>query len=221
MTITLVLLAVVMAIVVWWLLRQSLNTRPWAEQGLIGHYHDGGAIPAPAVKVGLWVFLAVATSLFALFLSAYAIRMDLGDWTPLPDPPLLWLNTGVLVLGSIFFQRAKNSARREQLEGVRVGLILAGLFTFLFLIGQLWAWQQLNDEGYFLTSNPANAFFYVLTAVHGLHLLGGLWVWARATLRVYNGFEAEHVRLSVELCTLYWHFLLLVWLVLFGLLIST
>ena len=69
--------------------------------------------------------------------------------------------------------------------------------------------------------NPANAFFYVLTAVHGLHMLGGLLVWGRSAIRVWRGAGAESVRLSVELCTVYWHFLLLVWAVLFGILLST
>jgi len=72
--------------------------------------------------------------------------------------------------------------------------------------------------GYALTDNPANAFFYLLTGLHGLHLVGGLWVWSRTTLRVWRGFE---VTLSVELCTTYWHALLLIWVVLYGLLLTT
>jgi cytochrome c oxidase subunit 3 len=72
-----------------------------------------------------------------------------------------------------------------------------------------------------MSSNPANAFFYLLTAVHGLHILGGLYVWARSTAKVWTGASADTVRLSIELCTVYWHYLLLVWLVLFGLLLST
>jgi len=95
------------------------------------------------------------------------------------------------------------------------------VLAFCFLAGQLWVWQQLSASGYFLSANPANAFFYLLTAVHGVHLLGGLWVWARATARVWRGMEVGAVRLSVELCTVYWHYLLLVWLALFALLLST
>jgi cytochrome c oxidase subunit 3 len=72
-----------------------------------------------------------------------------------------------------------------------------------------------------MTSNPASAFFYVLTAVHGLHLLGGLWVWARSVVRVFTGADADSVRLGIELCAVYWHYLLLVWAVLFGLLLTT
>jgi cytochrome c oxidase subunit III len=84
------------------------------------------------------------------------------------------------------------------------------------------AWRQLNQTGYFVTGNPATAFFYLLTAVHGLHLLGGLVVWGRTVARMTRaGVELIDIRLSVELCTLYWHYLLLVWLVLFAVLLST
>ncbi len=221
MTITLVFMAAIMGVVVWWLLRQTLNVKPWVERSPLTNDHGAEGLSLPPVKAGLGVFLAVATSLFALFMSAYLMRMRLADWSPLADPGVLWFNTAMLILGSIFFQRARNAAQREQIDGVRVGLLAGGVFTFVFLAGQLWAWQQLNAAGYFLATNPANTFFYLLTALHGLHLLGGLWVWAKTTLKVQRGAAVDDVRLSVELCTVYWHFLLVVWLVLFGLLLFT
>ena len=97
----------------------------------------------------------------------------------------------------------------------------AGATVFAFLIGQLLAWQQLNAGGYYLASNPASTFFYLLTAVHGLHLLGGLVALGRAAIRVRRGVDPNRLRLSLELCAMYWHFLLLVWLVLFALLFIT
>jgi cytochrome c oxidase subunit 3 len=166
-------------------------------------------------------FIAVATSLFGLFLSAYMMRMKLGDWTALSEPKLLWLNSGFLVLASVAFQLTRGAAKRHQLLTVKTGLIAGGICTILFLLGQLVAWQQLNAAGLYMTSNPANSFFYVLTAIHGLHLLGGMWVWGRTTTRVLTGADAESVRLSVELCTVYWHYLLLVWVGLFALLLAT
>ncbi len=80
------------------------------------------------------------------------------------------------------------------------------------------AWGELRDAGYFAQSNPATAFFYLLTAVHGLHLLGGLAVWGRTMSRLLHGAGLPDLRLSVELCTVYWHYLLLVWLALFAVL---
>jgi len=210
-----------MAVVVGWLLLQTLNVKPWVSQRSVATVDGDGALQLPTVKVGLWVFLAVATSLFALLISAYHMRMMETDWIRLPLPKVLWLNTAVLVLSSVAMHWTQAAARRGQIDGVRTGLIAAGVFAFSFLAGQLWAWQQMDASGYFLTANPAYSFFYLLTAVHGLHLLGGLWVWGRTTVKVLRGVEVAKVRLSVELCTLYWHYLLLVWLVLFAVLLQT
>jgi cytochrome c oxidase subunit 3 len=220
-TTVLLVMVAIMATVVWWLFRQTINVSPWVEQRAIDDVPGDGAFSLPPVKVGLGVFLAVATSLFALLISAYYMRMAGADWTTLAVPNGLWLNTGALVLSSVAMQWTRNAAKRGAIEGVRIGLIAAGVFTVCFLAGQLWVWQQLNASGYFVASNPANAFFYLLTALHGVHLLGGLWVWAKATTKVWRGTEVAAVRLSVELCSVYWHYLLLVWLVLFALLLST
>ena len=219
MTIALLFLSVIMAVVVWWLIRQTLDVKPWVEQSQLSPAHEGHGLSLPPLKVGLGVFLTVATSLFALSISAYMMRKEGADWRPLAVPTVLWFNTAMLLLGSVFFQRARNAAKSELIDGVRFGLLAGGAFTLVFLAGQLLAWQQLNDAGYYLTTNPANAFFYLLTALHGLHLLGGLWVWAKTAARMQRGATVDELRLSVELCTIYWHFLLVVWLVLLGVLL--
>ena len=221
MTATLIVLALIMGAVVFWLIFQTINVQPWAEEGPIGQHHAGGPYSIPAAKIGLVVFLCVAASLFSLFVSAYFQRMDLNDWRPLAEPDILWFNTALLILGSLFFQRARNAVVNDRIKGVRTNLLVAGLLTFAFIAGQLWAWQGLQEQGYFLSSNPANAFFYVLTAIHALHMLGGLWVWSTTVFKLQNQVEVYKVRMSVELCTIYWHFLLLVWLGLFALLLST
>jgi cytochrome c oxidase subunit III len=219
-TVTLLFLALLMGAVIWWLFKQSINVQPWVAQAAAQDVH-GGALARPPAKTALWVFLAVATSLFALFISAYSMRMHLGDWSPLQEPQLMWWNTGVLAVTSVAMQWAAAATRRGDTDGVRTGLIAAGVLTFAFLAGQLVVWQQLKDAGYYLTTNPANGFFYLLTAVHGLHVVGGLVAWGRTAARVWNGIEVAKLRLSVELCAIYWHFLLVVWLVLFALLLST
>jgi cytochrome c oxidase subunit 3 len=173
---------------------------------------------SPAAKIGLGVFLAVAGCLFTLFISAYSMRMNMADWRALPVPKLLWFNTGVLVLSSVALQWALLAARRNDTDGVILGLLAGGAAAITFLVGQLLAWQQLIVAGYFVASNPANSFFYLLTAVHGLHLMGGLAALGRTTAKVWRSTEMAEVQLSVELCAIYWHFLLLVWLVLLGLL---
>jgi len=220
-TVTLIFLALIMATVIGWLLRQSLNTQPWDANDPLENQPGRGVIDAAPAKIGLLTFIAVVISLFALFLSAYMMRMQLGDWRPLAEPRLLWLNSALLVLASVAFQMTWGAAKRDQTPTVKVGLVVGGACTILFLLGQLVAWQQLRADGFFMTTNPAYAFFYLLTALHGLHLLGGMWVWGRTSLRLFSGADTESVRLSVELCTVYWHFLLLVWIGLFALLLST
>ena len=179
MTFTLVLLAIIMATVIGWLLRQTLNTAPW-ESRAADDAVSGTAFDNRTRTFALAAFLAVVTSLFALFISAYLMRRHMHDWSALPEPDILWINTALLVLASLVYHRSRAAAIRGDLGRLKLGLGFAGLLTFMFLAGQLMAWQQLHSSGYFLGSNPANAFFYLLTAVHGLHLLGGLWVWARS-----------------------------------------
>jgi cytochrome c oxidase subunit 3 len=211
-------LAVIAVIVGWWLSQQRLMAKPWLEEGPIDDFPGTGAVTLPAAKLGLGVFLAVVGALFTLFISAYSMRQNLADWQALPVPKLLWFNTGVLVLSSIALQWAYLAARRNDLEGVIIGLLGGGISAVIFLVGQLLAWQQLIVAGYFVASNPANSFFYLITAVHGLHLMGGLIALGRTTSRVWRVAKVAEAQLSVELCAIYWHFLLLVWLVLLGLL---
>ena len=225
MNVTALFIALGGAILVWFFLIRHLRTKPWIEKGPIEL--EDGAAGMPAERVGLWVFLAVVTSLFSLFIIMYTERSGYPDWRPLPDPQLLWINTFFLVLGSVAFQRARGAANRDDIDGVKVNLTAGGIFTIIFLVGQVLAWQQLTASGYLLATNPANTFFYLITGLHGLHLLGGLWVWAKTTSRVWQGLESldvtriAAVRLSVQLCSVYWHYLLLLWLVLFYLFSST
>jgi cytochrome c oxidase subunit 3 len=211
-------MAGIAAIAGWWLSQQRLAAKPWLEQGVGVDFREESTSIVPPAKIGLGVFLAVVGSLFALFISAYSMRMTMVDWRALPVPRLLWFNTGVLVLSSVALHWAYLAARRNDIDGVIVGLCAGGASAVTFLVGQLLAWHQLSVAGYFVASNPANSFFYLITAVHGLHLMGGLVALGRTTAKVWRGAEAAQVRLSVELCAIYWHFLLLVWLVLLALL---
>lgn len=216
----LLILAVILAIFLGWLLKHTFNAQPWVMETADESAHQA-PMNANAKTVALTVLMAVITSFFALMLSAYAERMELGDWVPLTEPQMLWVNTGILVAASLAFQWTRNAAIRDQQSKLMPGMIVTGILTTLFILGQLLVWKQLHAGGEYLRSNPANAFFYLLTAVHGIHILGGMYVWARALLRLGSDEQAASVRQSIELCTVYWHYLLLVWLVIFGLLLST
>jgi cytochrome c oxidase subunit 3 len=207
-------LSILAIIATWWLSRQGLTSKPWLEQGEAVVLTNIPVQPTEPATVGLRVFLAVVGSFFALFISAYSMRMQLPDWRTLPLPPILWLNTTMLVLSSIALHRAKVAAHCSERMELKVSLIAAGVSALAFLSGQLVAWQQLAGEGYRLAANPANDFFYVLTGAHGLHILGGLVALAGTTEKAWREPSAERLRLPVKLCATYWQFLLLLWLVL-------
>jgi len=221
--------AVIAGIVVWAMLVRKLSGRPWETNSAVVELGTYRQSEIPAAKVGLWTFLAVITSLFGLFISAYYMRMTHGhsaldshtDWSSIPKPTVLWLNTAFLMGSSVAMQWARHAASQGNTRAMRSSLAIGGLLTLAFLLGQLAAWSQVHDSLCFSLRNPAVAFFYVLTAVHGAHLLGGIFVWGRTLQRIGNQRTALESRLTVELCSVYWHYLLLVWLVLFGLLLST
>lgn len=221
MTWALVFLALIMALVVGYLVSQTLNRQPWLTDDPLENMPAGMPQSFQASKLGLGVLLAVITSMFALFFSAYAQRMDLADWARVQEPSILWINTLVLVFASIAMNQALRGARRDDVVATRRALMLAGVLSIAFLLGQMLAWGQLRDAGLYMRGNPAAAFFYLLTAIHGFHLVGGLWVWGRTSSRLRGAKTMGELKLSVELCTVYWHFLLLVWLFLFALLLNT
>jgi cytochrome c oxidase subunit 3 len=224
MSLSVAFVALLTGVVVWALLARRLTAKPWETSGSSEEVEAGGTLSLPPAKVGLWTLLAVITSLFGLFISAYWMRMGHahGDWQPLAVPRLLWLNTALLILSSAGMEWARGALGRANANHVRVALIAGGGLALAFLAGQLVAWRQLSASADFVASDPAVDFFYLLTGVHGLHLLGGLFVWGKTVVRMARpGVELVDLRLSVELCTVYWHYLLLVWLVLFGLLLST
>ena len=221
MGVTIVFFSALSVFAVWWLSTHRLTAKPWLEVGAAGEHPGTGVSDTPVAKVGLGVFLAVVGALFALLISAYVMRMSLADWRPVPKPALLWINTGVLMLASAAFQWARNAADREDAEALKTALLAAGAATLAFMAGQVWAWRQLTGTGYLLAGNPANTFFYLITAAHGLHLIGGLVALGRNILRAWRGEDPARLRLGVELCGMYWDFLLLMWLILFGLLMLT
>ncbi|WP_265517263.1 cytochrome c oxidase subunit 3 [Nitratireductor luteus] len=219
MSVILVFLLVVAGFSFWWLSRHRLMSKPWLEHGVHTALPETDVAGMPTAKIALGIFLAVVGSLFALFSSAYFMRMEYADWQAPPLPNVLWVNTVVLVLASVALQCAVHAAREGRLDMTRLALAAGGLATFVFLAGQLVAWQELSAGGHFMNVNAANSFFYLLTGMHGLHILGGLVGLGRVAAMAWSEEQVtERLGLGVDLCAMYWHFLLFVWLGLFVLL---
>ncbi len=200
-----------------------LSQKPWeASQSAIDNEHDGKTLYLSKAKLGVRTIMVVSTIIFSLFIVSYSDRMLVHDWRSLSEPWLLWNNTIILVITSFIFHKAKVLSDKNEFEKVKNYLLLVGFLTFAFITGQLLVWQYYVNLGQYASTNPANAFFYLFTALHGLHMLGGLFFWARATTKLFTkNFNVSKIKQAIELCAIYWHFLLIVWFILFGLMIAT
>lgn len=203
-------------------LLRTLGEKPWLSPSARGSSTEAVVRQLPSERIGLRFFLMMVAILFSLITSVYFMRRSFPDWEPLADPRLLWLNTGLLALASLALEAARRSARRQAERALRRGLLAGGVLGVAFLAGQLLAWRQLIEAGYFATSNPANSFFYLITGLHWLHIAGGVIAWLRTSKRLRTeGADSDRTRLSLDLCAVYWHFLLLVWIAMFALLLTT
>lgn len=209
----------VAAIAIGWLWREGVTESPWLEDGEIPAYRSGLGRPG-AGRTALTIFLAVALCLFSLMSAAFFMRMDSADWQSPPLPRILWLNTAFLVLSSVALQIAQSSAKSGALAHMRRAIAVGAVASLVFLAGQLWAWRQMSVDGFYASQNPANAFFFLLTGAHALHLMGGLVALFRATSQAWGREDPKGLATTVGLCAIYWHFLLAIWLLLFALLIG-
>ncbi|KKB11703.1 cytochrome C oxidase [Devosia geojensis] len=197
----------------WWLSRQGLLAKPWLQVDAAGTLAQS-AEPRQPAQVGLGVFLAVVGSLFALLISAYVLRAEMTDWQAVPLPFIVWPNTLCLIVASLALEWARAGATRGNLGHARAGAIVASVAALAFLAGQLAAWRMLAGGGYFVNSGPAVSFFYLMTAAHGLHVIGGMFALARTFERIWRSDGTQRIRLSVELAATYWLFMLFVWVIL-------
>ena len=163
----------------------QLTQKPWdPAQVKIDNSHEGKTFNLHVGKLGLRYLMIVSTIMFCLFIVTYGDRMIYDDWVKMPEPFLLWINTFILFVSSIIFIRIQIASKKNQFKKAKRDLILVGFLALAFLIGQFLVWQNMVDKGYYVYGSPANAYFYLFTALHGLHLLGGLVYWVMTIRKV-------------------------------------
>jgi cytochrome c oxidase subunit 3 len=187
--------------------------------------HDVHIITPEQYRIGMMVGIAAIMMMFVGLVSAYIVRAvsPNKDWTPLEMPRILWVSTAILFISSVTFELARRYLLNGRVQDYSRWLIVTAWLGFGFIAMQLWAWQQLRAQGIYLSSNPHSAFFYILTALHGVHLLGGLialgYLVIRALKEKAMDAELRARRIgAVEAARLYWHFLDVLWVALFALL---
>ena len=196
----------------------AAGPRGGGDWGRPGPGGDGalptGATPASASRIGVWLLLGAITILFVAFSSTYLVRRAQSDWRIGPLPPVLWVNTALLVASGLALERARHGAKADAPRQTRGAMAVATVLGVAFVAGQVAVWKQLAAAGIFMASNPHAAFFYLLTGVHGLHVAGGicaLLYTLRKTWRL-GGPAALDV---IEPTATYWHFVDGLWIYLF------
>jgi cytochrome c oxidase subunit 3 len=179
--------------------------------------------PGRRFRTGAWVVIAGIVMLFTALTSAYIVRSaSSNDWQPIAMPKVLWLSTGLIVISSITMEISRRSLKQRRDAGYGRWLVITLVLGLVFLASQLLAWRQLVRQGVYMASNPFNSFFYLFTAAHGLHLLGGILALGCLLLRTArkrDTVEGELRRVgAADAATIYWHFMDGLWVALFLLL---
>jgi cytochrome c oxidase subunit 3 len=169
-------------------------------------------------QLGLWMFLATVTMLFAAFTSAYLVRQGGDDWKPIELPGILWVSTLVLAASSVAVERARHSAERRCWAHASAAMAIAVTLGVGFLTVQSVAWRSLMAAGVYLPATPHSSFFYMMTGVHAIHVVAALLVLLWGAIRTWDGTgrrNPDRWRAIMSRCRTFWHFLFGVWLYLF------
>jgi len=178
----------------------------------------GRPVPQRSYVTGLTMGLAAILMFFMALVSAFIVRKGLSDdWRAFPLPPILWVNTAILLASSVTIEVARRRLARLDISGFRHWWGMTTALGLLFVAGQLVAWRQLVHEGIYLATNPSSSFFYLLTAAHGVHLLGGIIALFVIGLRSWQNARVTRST-ATEMAAIYWHFMDGLWIFLFLLL---
>ncbi len=174
-------------------------------------------------RIGAWLAIASIVMLFTALISSYIVRSASGDdWVPIAMPKVLWLSTALILISSVTMEISRRSLKSVNDAGYGRWLIATAVLGLAFLGAQLLAWRQLARQGVYMASNPHSSFFYLFTAAHGLHLLGGLVALGYLVLRTTNkrGTPEGELRRAgaADAASIYWHFMDGLWVGLFLLL---
>lgn len=188
---------------------------------------DGNEFSPERYRIGIWVAIAAILMMFTALSSAYIVRSGRReDWQPLVMPHLLWLSTALIIASSFTFETARKALKRGLESRYKTWLLATVVLGLGFLTAQLLAWRQLVAQGIYISTNPNSSFFYLLTGAHGLHLLGGILSLDYLLLRAWRkrgddggAHASEKRQTAADVVGIYWHFMAVLWIYLFLLLL--
>lgn len=176
--------------------------------------------PKPIITVNkwkfiIWLFIITIVMLFASQTSAYLVRRAEGNWTEFKIPLIFWYSTAVLIISSVFMHLSYMFAKKDEFQKLKLTITITFVFGVVFLIMQYMGWQELQLQGIYLKGNPAGSFYYILTGLHGFHLVTGLCVLFYSFLSSLKMSINSKNLIRLEVCATYWHFLDILWVYLF------
>jgi cytochrome c oxidase subunit 3 len=162
-------------------------------------------------KFIVWLFIVTIIMFFAAFTSAYLVRRAEGNWTEFEIPPIFYYSTAVLLLSSVFMHLGYKADKKDNFNSLKLYISITFVAGMIFLVMQYMGWTILQKEGVFLKGNPAESFYYILTGLHGFHLVTGLVVLFFSFLEAFKmNIHAKNL-IRIEVCATYWHFLDILW----------
>ena len=198
----------------------TLLEKPWEEkQALIDNKHTGKSFSLSNQMSAVIIIFGVSTAIFSLIFTAYLYSIPPEqDTTLILKNKLLWANTLVLIFVTYFFNKISKDLKNNVTNKIKNNMIVVGALSYLFLISQIILWYQLMNEGHFVSTNNYFSSYYIFTALHGLHLLGGLFFWGKISSRILKLQEKDYTKetSNLQALSIYWFFLFIVWLVFFG-----
>lgn len=166
-------------------------------------------------KFALWLFMISILMIFAALTSAYIVRAGEGNWLEFDLPVAFWYNSAIILVSSFTMHWAYLSAKRDNLEAMKVALSITALLGIAFLVGQWLAWKQLVSSEVYLVGNPSGSFVYVFSGVHGLHIVSAIVFVIVVLFATFRYKIHSRSMTRIEMCATYWHFLDGIWLYLF------
>jgi len=202
----------------------TLTEKPWEEkQAVIDTTHSGRTFDISNQMSAVIIIFGVSTTLFSLIFTGYLYSLPPEqDTTFILKTNLLWINTLVLILVTFFFNKISSDLKKKITVKIKKNLIYVGGLSYLFLFLQLALWYQLMKNGNFVSTNTYFSSFYFFTALHGIHLLGGLFFWGKVSSRIFKMNEVDYNKeeKNINALSLYWFFLFIVWFVFFAIMFA-
>ena len=197
----------------------TLTEKPWeANQAAIDSKHTGQTFNISNQMSVVIIIFGISSVLFSLIFTGYLYSLPPGqDTTFILKTNMLWINTLVLILVTYFFDKIRRDFNNNITGNIKKNLIIVGALSYLFLILQLILWYQLMIDGNYVSTNTYFSSFYFFTALHGIHLLGGLFFWGKVTSKIFKLEERDYKKeeRSITALSVYWLFLFIVWFVFF------